>query len=79
MHVLLTADIIDIDNIRVLQPGSGLRLRMKFCHKIDIFRKLRLQYLYSDKATQHLVLRLIYVRHAAGSDLFQYLIAICYK
>ena len=74
--ILLITDIIDIDDIRMSQPCCSLSLLLKFADEILILHEFILQHLYRHKAVQLMILSLEDLRHAAGSDFFQNLIAV---
>ena len=70
------AHIIDIDNIRVHQTGSRLCFHAEFGYKRRVLGKLLFEHLDSHHAVEPVVLCLIYIGHAAGTDLFQHLVAV---
>ena len=72
----LFAHIIYIDYIRMHHAGSRLSLRTEFGHKISVLRKFLFEHLDSHKPVKLMILSLIYVRHTAGTDLLEDLIAL---
>ncbi len=79
IHALFFADVIDIDDVGMHQSRCRLCLHPEFGNKIGIFRKFLFQHFHCHETIEFVVFCFIYVRHTAGSDLFQDLIAIRYQ
>ena len=69
-------NVIDIDDIRVHQPGRRLCLDAEFGNKILVFAEFLLQHFDRYKTIQFMVFGFIYIRHSTGTDFFQNLIPL---
>ena len=66
--VSLPADVEQRADVRMVQPGDGLRFALEALLHFEVLGKVRREHLDGHRAVQPGIGRLVYLAHAAGAD-----------